>query len=127
MTALDVLLAHVLWMAQTVHQAYHHDGSWRECGAAICLSTVHVLRELGLPAPDVPVLPASPHAQPRIHVLHRGFPLCRFTREMPGQWPTGELWVHKEDAAQATCETCRARAVELMKATAALPAPAPPR
>jgi hypothetical protein len=42
-----------------------------------------------------------------IHVLHHGFPICGFTREMPKDWPQGHLWVRKDDAALATCPRCR--------------------
>lgn len=47
----EALLAHVRWMANLVHQAYHHDhpGRWsQECKKDICASTAHVLRELGI-------------------------------------------------------------------------------
>jgi hypothetical protein len=28
-----------------------------------------------------------------IHILHGGLPLCRFSTEVPGNWPEGHQWV----------------------------------
>lgn len=31
----------------------------------------------------------------KIHVLHHGFPLCDFTRDVPGDWPKDHQWLSK--------------------------------
>lgn len=43
------LLDHMCWMAQTIHQAYHHDAgnesrTWQTCTHAFCSSTVRAIR-----------------------------------------------------------------------------------
>jgi hypothetical protein len=42
-----------------------------------------------------------------VHVLRDGWPLCQFSSELPGQWPTGHVWVRVDDWNQATCPKCR--------------------
>jgi hypothetical protein len=44
---------------------------------------------------------------PRVHVLRHGFPFCRFSFSLPGNWPIGHCWVGIEEAADATCPLCR--------------------
>lgn len=29
----------------------------------------------------------------KVHVLHHGFPLCEFSREVPADWPVGHGWI----------------------------------
>lgn len=43
------LRAHVRWMAQTVHQAYHthyEPCTWEECRSDVCISTQRLFNEL---------------------------------------------------------------------------------
>lgn len=47
---------------------------------------------------------------PRIHILYHGFPLCRFSAEVPGKWPTGHKWVDLRERDQATCPACKLEA-----------------
>lgn len=44
---------------------------------------------------------------PRVHVLRHGYPLCRFSFSLPGNWPIGHCWVGIEELSDATCPTCR--------------------
>jgi hypothetical protein len=46
-----------------------------------------------------------------VHVLYHGFPLCRFTEELPGDWPAGHVWA--STALEANCEMCSRAAREL--------------
>lgn len=41
-----------------------------------------------------------------IHILHGGFPLCRFSASVPRDWPSGNSWVPIEAEADATCMSC---------------------
>jgi hypothetical protein len=41
-----------------------------------------------------------------VHILHEGFPLCRFSVEVPAHWPKGEHWVPASDSANANCARC---------------------
>lgn len=33
-----------------------------------------------------------------VHVLHHGYPLCDFTRDVPSDWPLGHKWVSIEQS-----------------------------
>lgn len=41
-----------------------------------------------------------------VHVLHYGLPLCRFTTDLPIDWPHGHKWVGLDDIGVATCPEC---------------------
>ena len=47
-----------------------------------------------------------------IHVLHSGSPLCGFSRALPGEWPTGHVWISLREFIQrsfaddALCGSC---------------------
>ena len=50
-----------------------------------------------------------------LHVLHTGLPLCRFTGDIPRDWPEGHVWlgismITEEDS--VTCPGCRSALVE---------------
>lgn len=45
-------------------------------------------------------------AIPVVHILDRGLPLCRFTTDVPGEWPDGHQWVGLDDTEPATCVAC---------------------
>jgi hypothetical protein len=48
-----------------------------------------------------------------VHILHYGLPLCRFTTEVPSNWPPNAKWVALNDdkiVDQATCPRCKAQA-----------------
>lgn len=42
-----------------------------------------------------------------LHVLRNGFPLCRFTNELPGRWPLDHRWTSWPAEREATCEGCQ--------------------
>ena len=52
--------------------------------------------------------PGCEHCRPppAVHVLHRGSPLCGFSRKVPGEWPPGHRWVRVEEAMDASCRAC---------------------
>lgn len=41
-----------------------------------------------------------------VHILARGLPRCRFSTDVPRDWPKGHKWVSDADADQATCQAC---------------------
>lgn len=41
-----------------------------------------------------------------VHILYQGLPRCRFSTEVPRDWPEGHQWVSDADADQATCQEC---------------------
>jgi len=41
-----------------------------------------------------------------IHILRHGRPLCQFSWDVPGNWPTGHQWVGENDYEMATCGEC---------------------
>ncbi len=43
--ASTLLIQHMKWMVQTVHQGYHHEqeGSWLNCNRAFCKGTLGVV------------------------------------------------------------------------------------
>ena len=42
-----------------------------------------------------------------IHILHEGFTLCKFSSEVPRDWPKGHIWVGiGEGISYATCVNC---------------------
>jgi hypothetical protein len=43
---------------------------------------------------------------PAVHYLHYGLPLCRFTRNLPNEWPVGHTWVGITDANARNDVTC---------------------
>ena len=58
----------------------------------------------------------------RVHVLHKGLPLCGFTRDIPAEWPPGHSWLgalHLDDpklygaAEPDKCTLCWDRAKEM--------------
>lgn len=44
--------------------------------------------------------------KPKVHILSRGLPRCRFSTKVPRDWPKGHKWVSDADADQATCQAC---------------------
>jgi hypothetical protein len=51
-------------------------------------------------AVDVETLESRLRAFPSIvtiHVLDNSFPLCGFSRDLPGQWPTGHIGIYPEE------------------------------
>jgi hypothetical protein len=41
-----------------------------------------------------------------VHVLLSGLPLCRFSIQMPVDWPPGHRWVSLHNPEMANCEGC---------------------
>lgn len=41
-----------------------------------------------------------------VHVLHHGLSLCRFTTDLPGNWPIGHRWTGLDDRAPVNCPGC---------------------
>jgi hypothetical protein len=41
----------------------------------------------------------------KVHILHEGLPLCRFTQDVPADWPQGHKWVSKTEPG-ANCQAC---------------------
>lgn len=41
-----------------------------------------------------------------VHILRAGLPLCRFTFDVPRDWPEGHGWTHEWDKANANCGGC---------------------
>ena len=44
---------------------------------------------------------------PHVHILKHGLALCRFSPQVPGQWPEGHQWVSELDEDKATCSLCK--------------------
>jgi hypothetical protein len=44
-----------------------------------------------------------------VHVLVGGWPLCGFSRDVPGSWPAGHRWVRVGEP-EANCPACLKRA-----------------
>lgn len=47
-----------------------------------------------------------------VHGLLAGLPLCRFTDEVPRDWPEGHVWTELGDTEHMTCAECKSRALE---------------
>lgn len=45
-----------------------------------------------------------------IHGLWNGLSLCRFTWEVPANWPNGNLWVPGLQVDEITCVRCKTEA-----------------
>ena len=41
-----------------------------------------------------------------VHVLQHGLPLCGFSRDVPGKWPSGHSWTYADDLRNVTCRGC---------------------
>lgn len=41
-----------------------------------------------------------------VHILFQGLPRCRFSTQVPRDWPEGHKWVSDADADLATCHGC---------------------
>lgn len=50
-----------------------------------------------------------------VHALLHGQPLCKFSREMPREWPTGHVWTGVENLENINCPPCKAEAEKLAK------------
>lgn len=66
-----------------------------------------------------------------VHVLHQGFAVCAFSRDLPNDWPAGYKCVRlelDEPAGQrdATCSECIRRAPAIVRALLAAKAATPP-
>ena len=44
-----------------------------------------------------------------VHGLHHGLPLCLFTRDVPGDWPIGHIWVPEGFDKHINCPLCKER------------------
>jgi hypothetical protein len=47
--SMKLAIDHMEWMANTVHQAHHHQDArkaWRECDIGVCLSTINIIADL---------------------------------------------------------------------------------
>jgi hypothetical protein len=42
-----------------------------------------------------------------VHALFQGFPLCRFTTQVPAKWPEGHRWVYPSDEGLINCQGCK--------------------
>jgi hypothetical protein len=42
----------------------------------------------------------------KVHILHHGLPLCKFTAEAPGKWDQHHMWTPVTETQHATCGTC---------------------
>jgi hypothetical protein len=51
-----------------------------------------------------------------VHILQEGFVLCRFSTQVPRDWPEGNVWVGIIDAQSATCQECLQHLPEESKA-----------
>lgn len=66
---------------------------------------------------DLPPPPPPPSsslifvsAPPKVHILRHGEPMCRFTTDLPKDWPKGVSWVSFEDLellANVDCPDCQ--------------------
>jgi hypothetical protein len=43
-----------------------------------------------------------------VHLLRAGFAVCAFSKDVPGEWPSGHKWAH--DVEHVTCPDCLQRA-----------------
>jgi len=44
-----------------------------------------------------------------VHILHHGLPLCRFTVDLPEDWPAGHSWTDLSRARESNCRGCQTR------------------
>lgn len=44
--------------------------------------------------------------KPTVHILYQGLPRCRFSTDVPRDWPDRHKWVSDADADLATCPDC---------------------
>ena len=45
--------------------------------------------------------------EPMVHFLRSGFPLCKFSTELPANWPDGHKW--SDDWSHVNCLDCKVR------------------
>jgi hypothetical protein len=58
-------------------------------------------------------------AQMTVHALRGGLPLCRFSDDVPRDWPDGHRWTDVADVEHITCAECKRRATAMLAATIA--------
>jgi hypothetical protein len=49
-----------------------------------------------------------------VHALRYGFPLCRFSSDVPRDWPEGHRWTNIDDTEHITCAECKTRAATMV-------------
>lgn len=60
-----------------------------------------------------------------VHALRGGLPLCRFSDDVPRDWPEGHRWTDIADVDHVTCTECKTRAVSMLAAQAERRKPTP--
>lgn len=45
-----------------------------------------------------------------VHILYQGQSLCRFSKEIPANWPDGHTFVGAEDKDKSDCLGCKTQA-----------------
>lgn len=62
-------------------------------------------------------VPAPAMVEEILHILHRGSPLCGFSRERPVDWPKGHVWLSVEAQNERDASNC----IECIEAWQQLP------
>lgn len=90
----DLLVDALGWVANTVHQAHHTAGEWRQCETGICVTAQRAIESVGGGA-----------RADLVHYLVAGNAICGFSSERPERWPEGHSFSSR--STQVTCPRCK--------------------